>query len=124
MSTQKELTCIVCPKGCSLRATIENDTVLSVEGNACPRGAAYAKEELMDPHRMVTSIVTVTGGHLPVVSVRTTEPIPKGKISECMKALKNVEVAAPISIGQVIFRNIAGTEVDIIATKNIERTSD
>lgn len=117
----KELTCIVCPKGCSLKAAMENNTVLSVEGNACPRGADYATKEITDPRRMVTSIVSVTGGRLPVVSVRTTEPISKAKIMECMEILKGIKVSAPVSIGQVIYKNIAGTEADIIATKNIDK---
>ena len=53
-----------------------------------------------------------------MVSVKTKEDIPKGKIFDCVKALKNVEVAAPVHIGDVLVKNVAGTGVDVIATKN------
>ena len=53
-----------------------------------------------------------------MVSVKTKEDIPKGKIFDCVKALKNVEVAAPVHIGDVLVKDVAGTGVDVIATKN------
>ena len=37
-----------------------------------------------------------------------------------MKALKSVEVPAPIHIGDVLVEDVAGTGVDIVATKNVE----
>lgn len=55
-----------------------------------------------------------------MVSVKTKEDIPKGKIFDCVKALKSVEVAAPVHIGDVLVKNVAGTGVDVIATKNVE----
>ena len=42
---KRELTCIVCPMGCSLEVTLEDGKVLSVKGNGCPRGEAYGKNE-------------------------------------------------------------------------------
>ena len=55
-----------------------------------------------------------------MVSVKTKEDIPKGKIFECVKALKGITVPAPVHIGDVILRNVADTGVDIVATKNVE----
>lgn len=118
MRTQ-ELICIGCPMGCNLKVTVSDENGMTVTGNTCPRGEDYAKKELTDPRRIVTSTVCVTGGHLPAVSVKTAADIPKGKIAECMKALKTVTVAAPVKIGQVVLRDVAGTGVDIVATKNI-----
>lgn len=115
----KELVCIGCPLGCNLKVTVQDDQSLVVEGNTCPRGADYAKKELTDPRRIVTSSVRVSGGHLPSVSVKTETDIPKDKIFECMKDLKEVRVQAPVEIGQVILENAAGTGVRVIATKNI-----
>lgn len=123
MSTQ-ELICIGCPMGCNLTVTTAEDHSLTVTGNTCPRGEDYAKKEMTDPRRIVTSTVRVKGGHLPAVSVKTAADIPKGKIADCMKALKTVTVEAPVSIGQVILKNVAGTGVDIIATKNITAISE
>ena len=88
-------------------------------GNTCPRGDAYAKKELTNPTRIVTSTVRVAGGRLAMVSVKTESDIPKGKIFDCVKALKDVEVTAPVKIGDVIVENVAGTGVNVIATKNV-----
>ena len=51
---------------------------------------------------------------------KTKEDIPKGKIFDCVKALKGIEVPAPVHIGDVILKNVADTGVDIVATKNVE----
>ena len=56
-----------------------------------------------------------------MVSVKTKEDIPKGKIFECVRALKGVEIEAPVHIGDVVVQNAAGTGVDIVATKNVEK---
>ena len=113
------LICIGCPLGCPLTVEMEGNEVKSVAGNTCPRGDAYAKKELTNPTRIVTSTVRVAGGKLAMVSVKTESDIPKGKIFDCVKALKEVEVTAPVKIGDVIVENVAGTGVNIIATKNV-----
>ena len=113
------LICIGCPLGCPLTVEMEGSEVKSVAGNTCPRGDAYAKKELTNPTRIVTSTVRVAGGKLAMVSVKTESDIPKDKIFECVKALKDVEVIAPVKIGDVIVENVAGTGVNIIATKNV-----
>ena len=115
----RELTCIGCPMGCQLTAVLEDGQVTRVTGNTCPRGDAYARKEVTAPTRIVTSTVRVTGGTLAMVSCKTRSDIPKGKIFDVVRALKDVEVPAPITIGQVLAENVAGTGVDIIATKNI-----
>ena len=113
------LTCIGCPLGCSLTAEMEGREVIKVTGNNCGVGDKYAHKELTNPTRIVTSTVRVLGGDLPVVSVKTASDIPKSKIFDCIKALKDVEVKAPVTIGQVIAENVCGTGVAVIATKNI-----
>lgn len=116
---EKKLICINCPLGCMLTAVVEGETILSVSGNTCKRGDSYARKELTSPTRLVTSTVRVSGGDKRMVSVKTREDIPKKKVLECVRALKEVEVRAPISIGDVLVENIAGTGVDIVATKNV-----
>ena len=113
------LTCIGCPLGCSLTAEMDGREVTRVTGNNCGVGDKYARKELTNPTRIVTSTVRVAGGDLPAVSVKTASDIPKGKIFDCVRELKSVEVQAPVSIGQVLVENICGTGVSIIATKNI-----
>ena len=116
---EKNLTCIGCPMGCFLTVKIKDGEVQSVEGNSCKRGAVYGRKEVTNPTRIVTSTVRVTGGDADMVSVKTKEDIPKGKIFECVKALKTVEVPAPVHIGDVLLKDVAGTGVDIVATKNV-----
>lgn len=115
----KRLTCINCPLGCALTVEMEEGNVLYIKGNSCKRGAVYAQKEVTNPVRTVTTTVTVKDGALPVVSVKTREPIPKEKIFACIQALKRVRPAAPIHIGDVILADAAGTGVDVVATKQV-----
>ena len=97
MSTEtRELTCIVCPVGCRLRAVLEDGQVVSVEGNTCKRGAQYALDELCAPKRTVTTTVRVVGGFLPLVPVRTAAPVPKERIAEVLEAAPQVCLEAPV----------------------------
>lgn len=118
---KKSLICIGCPMGCVLSVTLENGEVTEVTGNTCKRGDIYARKEVTNPTRIVTSTVKVSGGTLAMVSVKTKTDIPKGKIFDCVRALKTVCVKAPVHIGDVILKNVADTGVDIIATKNVEK---
>ena len=82
--TTRELTCIGCPMGCPLTVTMEAGEVISVTGNTCKRGDIYARKEVTNPTRIVTSTVRVTGGD-----------------------------------ADVLLEDVAGTGVDIVATKNV-----
>ena len=117
----RDLICIGCPLGCPLTVTVEGGEVTAVAGNTCPRGDAYARKEVTNPTRIVTSTVRVSGGVSPMVSCKTASDIPKGKIFEITENLKDVCVEAPVAIGDVVLANAAGTGVDVIATKNIEK---
>lgn len=117
---KRELTCIGCPLGCQLRVEIEDNRVIGVEGNSCKRGENYAQKECTNPTRIVTSTVGVIDGVIPVVSVKTEGDIPKERIKECMHELKGIKIKAPIRIGDIIVKNIAGTNTNVIATKNIQ----
>ncbi len=108
--------CINCPLGCPLTVTLDGEKIVSVSGNTCKRGEAYAIKEITAPARTVTSTVRVIGGERPVVAVRTKTDIPKDKIFDCMAAINAVEVYAPIRMGDVILGNVCGTGVDVVAT--------
>lgn len=114
---KRELICISCPMGCPLTVEMDGAEVVNVTGNTCKRGDAYARKEVTNPTRIVTSTVKVEGGKVDMVSVKTKEDIPKGKIFDCVKALKGVSVKSPIHIGDVILANVADTGVDIVATR-------
>ena len=116
---KRELICIGCPMGCPLTVELEGSEVTSVTGHTCKRGEVYARKEVLSPTRIVTSTVKVEGGRADMVSVKTREDIPKGKIFDCIRALKGVTVQAPVHIGDVIVPDVAGTGVDIVATRQV-----
>ncbi|MGM9594426.1 MAG: DUF1667 domain-containing protein [Candidatus Onthomonas sp.] len=117
---QRNLTCIGCPMGCQITVTLEDGAVTKVEGNTCKRGDDYARKEVTHPTRIVTSTVRVFGGSAPTVSVKTAHDIPKEKIFQVMEDLRSVIVRAPVSIGDVVLENAAGTGVSVVATKNVQ----
>ena len=106
----RELTCIGCPMGCQLRATLEDGVVTAVTGNTCPRGDAYARKECVHPERTVTGTVRVLGGPLPVVPVRTQGEVPKEKVLEVARALHHAAVPAPVQAGQVVLADVSFSE--------------
>lgn len=118
---ERHLTCIICPKGCALRVRLQAGQVISVEGNHCQRGAEYGAKEVTNPTRIVTTIVPLRGGREKMLSVKTRTDIPKEKVRDCMRALKQVTAEAPVRMGDVVQADIAGTGVDVIATKSIEK---
>jgi len=114
----KQLTCIICPQGCRITITgSEGD--FTVLGYKCPRGFEYAKKEFVNPERVLTSSVKVIDGELPLVSVKTTAPVPKKRILELMEEVKKAKGTAPIAIGTVIIRNLGETGVKLVATRNV-----
>ena len=116
----RELTCIVCPIGCSLTVELENGEVKNVSGNTCPRGALYAKNECTNPQRTVTSTVRCIDGGM--VSVKTDGTIPKGKINECMNVINSLTPDLPIRIGDVLLEDVFG--VKLVATQNRGRNNE
>ncbi|MBN2250654.1 MAG: DUF1667 domain-containing protein [Candidatus Altiarchaeota archaeon] len=116
----KKYVCIICPSSCEIEAQ-EVDGVIKVKGNACGKGEEYVKKEMTSPERGLTTSVPVRGGNLPLVSVKTTKPIPKSMMAGVMKEVSGVETTAPVKIGDLIVKNILGTGADIVATKNINK---
>ena len=112
----RNLTCIVCPMGCSLSVELENGKVLSVTGNTCKRGEVYANSECTNPQRTVTSTVSCSDGSL--VPVKTDGTIPKEKIGECMEIINNIVAELPVKIGDVLAKDVFGA--NIVATANKE----
>ena len=113
MSSIKEVICICCPCGCHLQGDPGNDY------NACPNGAAYGKEELTHPTRIITSTVRITGGLYPRCPVKTAQAVPKEKMTEVMAALDRITLHAPVCTGQVVLADVCGTGVDVVATRNL-----
>ena len=116
----REFICVLCPNGCELTVELDDEyTILKLEGATCQRGGEYVKQELFAPQRNIATSVKVIGGNMPLVSVRLSEAIPKERIFDVMDEIKKVKLEAPVSLGQVIIRNVLGLELDVIATKQV-----
>ena len=113
---KRELTCIVCPRGCRLTVELEGKRVLSVSGNTCKRGKIYAENECINPMRTVTTTAKTQDGG--VVACKTETTIPKEKMFECMEIINATVVALPVRVGDVILDDVFGSRV--VATQNKE----
>ena len=111
----KTLTCIECPIGCTVQVKLENGKVVSVEGNACPRGKIYAEAEVVAPKRVITSTVRAQNGKF--VPVKTDNPVSKQEIFAIMEKINLVSCKLPVKIGDILIENIADG-VNLIATSN------
>lgn len=116
---KKEITCIVCPIGCKILVNTNGKGCDIVEGNKCKQGIDYARSEALNPRRVLTSSVLVNNGNWPLVSVKTTKPIPMDKIIKVLQEIKNISTNAPVKSGQVLVKNVADTGINVIATKSI-----
>ena len=114
---ERILTCIVCPRGCTLTATLDERGHFSdLVGNACKRGVAYAEAECTHPTRTVTSTVRCEDGVL--IAVKTDRPIPKELIFEAMECINKTRAGVGTKIGDILIENIAGTDACLVATSN------
>jgi CxxC motif-containing protein len=112
-----ELTCIVCPLGC----TLQIDDKENVTGHGCKRGVTYARKELLHPTRTITSTVRIDGAIHRRIPVKTNDEVPKSKIFDVMKALDHIVVQAPIDVGTVVLANVCDTGVDVVTTRSMTK---
>ena len=112
---KRNLTCIICPRGCALTADICGDCV-SVTGNACPKGAEYAPNECLHPVRTVTTTLRISNRCDTMVSVKTQTPVPKDEAIALVAQLRKLILEAPVCVGDVA-AVVGGTR--IIVTKAV-----
>lgn len=114
--------CTTCPSGCALNVTIgDQNTVIQVEGNKCPRGEVFAQKEWVDPERMLTSTVyTQINGKEQLLPVKSEKPIPKNRVLEAMEEINHIVVTTPVVMGQVIKENLADSKIALVACKTIK----
>lgn len=121
MTKQHEITCIVCPIGCKITIQSDGTSANVLTGYRCKEGITYATTEALDPRRMLTSSILVHDGEWPLVSVKTSEPIPKKDIFNVLKKIQTTSVNAPINRGDILLSNVENLNIDIIATKTIQK---
>ena len=112
----KTLTCIVCPKGCSLTVDAAKG---EVTGNGCSRGKDYGIAEVTNPTRVLTTTVAIDSAIQPRLPVKTSRPIPKGKLLEAMSVIDTVRVTAPVQLGDVIVPDFLNTGADLVACSSM-----
>ena len=118
MATIREMTCIICPRGCTLSVELEGKKVISVKGNACKRGADYAVAECTCPTRTLTTTVMTESGE--VVAVKSNKPVPKELLFDCMREINALVAPASVKQGDVVIANLLDTGADIIVTTYVE----
>lgn len=114
----KHLVCAICPKGCFLQFDPKTKTA---EGNNCRRGEIFLKQEMSNPQRVVTTTIKIEGGTKERISVKTSSPINKNLVFDCINEIKKIKLKAPIKLGDTIIENILKTGVDIVATSEVEK---
>lgn len=112
----KTVSCIICPNSCTIEI---DEKTLVASGNKCPRGLEYAKGEITNPKRSVTSTVKTSFKHFPVLPCRTSKAVSKSKVMDVIKEINKVTVNNYLKVGDIIIKNIAGTDADLIATANV-----
>jgi CxxC motif-containing protein len=122
VTTEREITCIVCPLGCKILVRSDGTTVETLKGNKCNKGVDYARNEVFDPRRLLTTSLLVKHGEWPLVSVKSSQPVPKEKIFSLLKELRKTTIGAPVKSGQILIKNAANIGVDILATKTVKKS--
>jgi len=116
MAEEKQITCIVCPLGCTVNVTAPGGVIQGVSGHECKRGEKYARDEFTWPLRVVFTTVAVENAILPVVPVRSNRPLPRELVMEAMQEIRKQTLKAPLEAGHVVIRNILATGADIVTT--------
>ena len=129
----RELTCIVCPIGCSLTveegAVVQGQPSLTITGNRCNRGPVYAKEEILSPKRVVTATCGFTAPENDParsltaprrIPVKSSMPCPREKIKELLEEIYRLRPGLPVKAGDKLITNWKGTGIDVVAVRNLE----
>ncbi|MBP3709508.1 MAG: DUF1667 domain-containing protein [Treponema sp.] len=113
-----DITCIVCPNGCALHVEQSGGSIV-VSGNMCMRGKDFAVAEITAPMRTICSTVRTLFKDVPVLPVRVSSDIPKGKIFDVMREINKITVTEKIGTGETVIKNVCNLGVDVIATSNV-----
>lgn len=120
--TARELTCVVCPNGCAIVVEVDDDetpVVARIRGSTCKRGEEWARQEVENPMRTLSSSVPVRGGDCPLASVRTSRPVPLAMIRPILEEIRRVVLDAPVAIGDLVLSRPSGCDTEIVATRNV-----
>ncbi len=121
MAKAKAYTCIGCPIGCPLQLVHEGSKITEISGYECDRGAKYAKQEFTDPRRELSTTVEIFGARWKRLPVKVTGPIEKGRVMEAARKIHELQVKAPVKLGQVLIKDFLGQQgIDVVACRSME----
>jgi CxxC motif-containing protein len=114
-------------------------TTLTVSGNRCNRGAAYAREEILAPKRTVTATCAVAeespdagsagagrglkrrSEYAPRrVPVKTVKPCPKERIDELLQDLYHIRLSLPVKAGDTVIADWRNTGIQVVAVRDLD----
>jgi len=121
LKVSNNITCILCPAGCKIFIEIEDGICINIEGNKCKKGIEYGINETLYQKRIVTSSILIINGIWPLVSIKTSDMVPKEKIFKILDIIKKIHISAPVKSGDVIIKDIAKTGVNIVATRTVKK---
>jgi len=116
---KREFTCIICPNGCQISVEYEGTNIKNINGDECPKGKDYVKNEITNPLRVFVGSIVVNNGDFSLVSVKTASPIPKKYLKKIGEITHGLNVDAPVEIGQVVASNLLNENIDLIATRKV-----
>ena len=116
MDEERTVTCTVCPLGCSVRVRLHDGVPVGFEGHQCKRGEAHARDEILDPRRLLTTTVRVRGSATRLVPARTSGPVPRERMMAIMSIVRTLVADTPVRPGQVLLADLLGTGIDLVAT--------
>lgn len=119
MSETTTIVCVVCPVSCPVQVEWEGDGIIRTDHNQCKLALDYVKDELFNPQRTLTSSLPVVGGRKPLVSVKSSQGLPKDRLLEAMQSISDLDVHAPVHIGDVLVADLLGTGVSLVATRDV-----
>ena len=124
MSTIERFHCTTCPSECLLDVEVEQTSrgraAIAGSGNRCPRGDAFARQEIVCPLRILTTTVPVLGSDIELLPVRTSGAIPRALHREAMSMLRRTRAVAPVRMGDVIIADLLGTGIGVITSIDAE----
>lgn len=120
---KKEYTCVACPKGCKVEVEFEGDEIREITGYNCLKGKEYVEDEFYDPRRILTTTVKIKNARFPRIPVRTETGVPKDTLNCCLDELNEVELEAPVEIGDTVVEDVCSTGISVVASRSLEENS-
>jgi CxxC motif-containing protein len=121
---KEEYTCVACPKGCTVEVEFEGDEIKDISGYSCAKGEEYVKSEFHDPRRILTTTVKIKNAKYPRIPVRTETGVPKDELDCCLDKINDVELEAPVEVGEVVIDDICGTDIPLLTSRSLELVSE